>query len=246
MKIPTITHEQNVFPGLAIRMLSKKADITAISFDETKKYLKSAKRVELTGNPIREGLTTPKKRKENDVPCILISGGSLGAQKINDALFEMLCLDKSDSYKVVASVGERYYNAFLCELKGKGIALTEYRDIRPYIYNMDEEMDRADIAITRAGAITISELCAMGKPAIIIPSPNVTNDHQTYNARLMERRGAAVMLSESELSGRTLLDAITKLLSDKERLKKMSEAAREAAITTATETIYRFVKTLIG
>ncbi len=238
MRIPTIIHEQNVYPGLTVRLLSPRVDITAISFEETEEYIKRAKRIILTGNPIRPEILKPRTKKSGGKPLVLISGGSLGAESINRTLIELLELAGQEYYGIIASVGERNYDAVMGEIKKRGIRLSGNKQILPYIFDMDEKLAMADIAVTRAGAITVSELCAIGKPAIIIPSPNVVNNHQTYNARFMERRGAAVVIEEGELSGDMLAGQIKTLLSNPGELSKMSRSGLENAITTAAEDIY--------
>ncbi len=242
LKIPSLVHEQNVFPGLSVRLSSGKAD-TAISFPETEKYFKKPpKRVILTGNPIRPEVLRAQEKKEAGEPLVLISGGSLGAKKINDTLVDLLKMGGQDYYGIIASTGEKNYDAVMQKIRDEKIRLCENKKILPYIHNMDAVLQNADLAITRAGAITISELCALGKPAILIPSPNVTNDHQTYNARAMEESGAAVLLPETELSGEVLAGQIKTLLSNRGHLENMSRAARECAITDACERIYAWVR----
>lgn len=242
MKIPTIVHEQNVFPGLTVRMVAHKADITAISFDETEKYFKRPpKRLLLTGNPIRPGILKAAKNEKDGELLVLISGGSLGAEKLNNALIELLKKDGQDYYGIIASTGVRNYQAVMDKIKSEGIKLCRNKKIVPYIYDMDKVLAEADLAVTRSGAITVSELCAIGKPAILIPSPNVTNDHQTYNAHFMEKKGAAVVICEKDLTGDVLAVQIKTLLSDRAKLRKMSEAGRKSAITTACEVIYEAV-----
>ena len=242
MKIPSLVHEQNVFPGLAVRMVSGKAD-TAISFPETEKYFKKPpKRIILTGNPIRPELLHASRKEKSGEPVVLISGGSLGAAKINDTLVELLKMGGQDYYGIIASTGERNYEAVMQRIKAEKIRLCENKKILPYIHNMDEVLANADLAVTRAGAITVSELCALGKPAVLSPSPNVTNDHQTYNARSMENSGAAVLIPEAELSGEVLAGQIKTLLSNRAVLEKMEAAAKNCAITDACERIYAWVE----
>ncbi len=237
MNIPTIIHEQNVPPGMVVRMMAPKASVTAISFSETEGMLKNAKNVVLTGNPLREGILNIEK--VNTIkPLVMISGGSLGAGKINDALFEILKIGKSHSFDVCASLGERFYPSFMERTKKEGVKIPEGWEILPYIHNMDKVLSKADIAVTRGGAITVSELCAAGKPGIIIPSPNVVHDHQTKNALFMAKNGAGICLKESELSGVRLLSEIEKLISDRSTLKKMSECGKNIAVLGAAEKIY--------
>lgn len=246
LKIPSIVHEQNVFPGLAVRMLAPRVDITAISFEDTEKYLKNPKKVLLTGNPIRQGILRAKRPKKAGEPVVLISGGSLGADSINRALIELLSLPGQGYYGIIASTGERNYDEVMAEITRRNIILPENKKILPYIHDMDTALASADIAVTRGGAITVSELLAIGKPAIIIPSPNVVNDHQTYNARFMEKRGAAVVITEDKLSGQVLAGQIKTLLSNPETLEKMSRAGRAAAIVNAVYTIYSEILQLIS
>ncbi len=242
MKIPSLVHEQNVFPGLAVRVAGSRVD-TAISFPETEKYFKKPpRRVLLTGNPIRPELLRAKAEKKNGEPLVLVSGGSLGAGKLNEALIELLAMEGQEYFGIIASTGERNYDAVMQKIEEKKIRLSENKKILPYIHNMDAVLSEADIAVTRAGAITISELCALGKPSVLIPSPNVTNDHQTYNARAMEKAGAAVLLPETELSGEILAGQIRTLLSDRKRLSEMEEAAKSIAITDACARIYAWVE----
>ncbi len=242
LHIPTLVHEQNVFPGLAVRIASRKAD-TAISFQETEKYFKKPpKRVLLTGNPLRPELLRAREEKKGGEPLILVSGGSLGAARLNDALVSLLKMDGQDYYGIVASTGERNYDAVMQRIRDEKIHLCENKKIVPYIHDMDKVLQNADLAITRAGAITVSELCALGKPAVLVPSPNVTNDHQTYNARAMEENGAAVLIQESELSGEMLAGQIKTLLANREILHKMSLAAKNMAITDACDRIYAWVQ----
>ncbi len=242
LKIPALVHEQNVFPGLAVRMCAGRAD-TAISFPETEKYFKKPpKRLLLTGNPIRPELMRNTTVKPAGEPLVVISGGSLGAQKINDTLIELLKMSGQDYYGIIASTGERNYEAVMQKIKEEKIRLCENKKIVPYIHNMDEVLQMADLAITRAGAITVSELSALGKPSILIPSPNVTNDHQTYNARAMEKNGAAVLLPESELTAGMLAGQIKTLLSNRTHLEGMAKAAKECAITDACARIYAWTK----
>lgn len=243
MKIPTIIHEQNVPPGMVVNMLTSRVDVTAISFKDTKKLLKKPKRVVLTGNPIRENILSIGENLD-EKPLVMISGGSLGAKKVNDAVMELLALPGQGYYNICASVGERYYEDFIKEMHEKGITACEGKKVLPYIYNMDDVLSRSSLAITRAGAITVSELCAIGKPAILIPSPNVVHDHQTKNAMFMEKVGAAVVITEDKLCGKKLADEIFSLLKNKERLSKMSEAGKKIGITDATAAIYSLAQEL--
>lgn len=243
MGIPTIIHEQNVPPGMVVRMMADKADVVAVAFSETEKMLKKVKRVVTLGNPLREGIVNLKPI-HTEKPLVMISGGSLGAGKINDALFEMLESGKEINFDICASVGERFYEPFMAKIKEKNITIPENIEILPYIHNMDTVLAKAKLSVTRGGAITVSELMAAGKPAIIVPSPNVVHDHQTKNALFMEKCGGGVMLREENLSGDSLYEKITCLLKDEEKLSEMSRCGRKAAAFNAAEEIYTLAKEL--
>ncbi len=246
-KIPTLIHEQNVFPGLAIKMLAKKADVTAISFDETKSLMKG-KNLVITGNPLRPGLFEPvdgeKVRSRlgfDERPVVLVFGGSLGAEKINAALAELLKAG-NPNFNLIAATGEKHYESFMREIDdahpGSNVK------IMPYIYNMDEIFAATDLAVCRAGAITVSELNALGKASVLIPSPYVAHDHQTYNAKYLEKNGAAVILTEAQLSGESLKAAVEKIVGDNKTLEKMRAASRKIGITDGGEAIYRELKAI--
>ncbi len=249
-KIPTLIHEQNVFPGLAIKMLAGKSDVTAISFEETRSMMK-AKNMVLTGNPLRPNLL---EKHDADIvraqfgfdnkPIVLMFGGSLGAGKMNDALVEMLSSGKARGFNLIAATGERFYDEVSMSLKEKGIDTDKIRNVSvvPYIYNMEEIFSAADVIVGRAGAITVSEITAAGKAAVLIPSPYVAHNHQEYNARYLEKNGAAKVLVEGELSGETLLKEITDVLNNEATLLKMQKDSKKIGITDACETIYQLIK----
>lgn len=249
--IPTIIHEQNVYPGLAIKMLAKKADVTAISFAETEKLV-DARATALTGNPLRPGLfedNDPKEIRSSlgflDEPLVVMFGGSLGAERMNDALVEMLC-EGFGGFNLIAATGQKHYEEVCARLKSKGVDF-EFMDnlsLVPYIFDMDKVLGGADLVVSRAGAITISELNALGKPSVLIPSPYVAHNHQEQNARYLEKNGAAMVLTEANLNGKTLSETIQKALSDRKELKAMGEASRKLGITNACEKIYTLARSL--
>ena len=251
--IPTIIHEQNVFPGLAIKMLAGRADVTAISFDETRTMMK-AKKMVLTGNPLRPGIFTKSDPGAlrtlfgfDEKPVVLMFGGSLGAEKMNLALCEML--EKGISgFNIIAATGERHFNEVKEKLKNKGIDTAKIKNaaLVPYIYNMEEIFGAADLVVSRAGAITVSEITALGKAAVLIPSPYVAHNHQEYNARYLEKHGAAKVITEDKLSGETLLDAISASLKDEAELSRMQKNSASLGIKNACEKIYNELTSLIS
>lgn len=252
LKIPTLIHEQNVFPGLAIKMLAGKADITAISFEETRDMMK-AKKMVLTGNPLRPDLFAVHNielvRAQygfDEKPIVLMFGGSLGAEKMNEALVQMIEENLVKDFNLIASTGERHYES-ISECIKKTTDLTKVKNIKvvPYIYNMEEIFFAADVVVGRAGAITVSEITALGKAAVLIPSPYVAHNHQEYNARYLEKNGAAKVVLENEVSGKRVSEEISSILKNKETLAKMQSDSKKIGIADACETIYNYIKEMI-
>lgn len=251
LKIPVLVHEQNVFPGMTVKMAARYADCVAVSFEDTIQYVnkKAQKACVLTGNPLRENmmdLSYEEARKIlgiDDKPFIVTVGGSLGARTINDALVEIVNHSGNTEFRVLGGTGERFFDEVKNKIKkeklGDNIAIV------PYIYNMDVVLPAADLVIARSGAITVSELCALGRPSILIPSPNVTHNHQEYNAKSIADRGAAVMIPERNISGTVVSDTVKSLITNKEKLNQMSKSAKKLAITDGTKRICDIVFRLL-
>ncbi len=250
--IPTLIHEQNVFPGSAIKLLSKKSSITAISFEESRKYLKDAKNILYTGNPIRPSILSVKRdeaRKSlnlKDEKFIVIFGGSLGAAKINSvALSYIKNLGKDNKYRILFATGERNFKETEDRIKEEKITVDEKITVTPYIHNMDEVMNAADLVVCRSGAITVSEISCLGKPSVLVPSPNVTNNHQEYNARALSDKGGAITILEKDFNEKTLNEAIHSILDDENKHEIMCIKSMEQGRKDALEIIYTKVKELI-
>lgn len=253
MGIPCIIHEQNAYPGVTNKMLAKSVSKVMLAVPDAKKYFEKADFV-VTGNPVRGDILTADKEesraelKLDGRPMILSFGGSLGARKINEAVADIVARSGKDGrYQHIHAYG-KYGDWFpdLVKEKGTDISQCSNLDIRPYIDNMPTCMAAADLVICRAGAITLSEIQAMGKPAILIPSPNVAENHQYHNAMALVNAGAAEIIEESELSGETLMKTVDKMLLNPEQLKTISENSRKMAITDANERIYSIVKKTLG
>jgi|LSQX01.1.fsa_nt_gb UDP-N-acetylglucosamine--N-acetylmuramyl-(pentapeptide) pyrophosphoryl-undecaprenol N-acetylglucosamine transferase len=250
MKIPTLIHEQNAFPGVTNRILSRFVNRVAISFKESGKYFNNKNRIVFTGNPIRNemfDISRETARKNIDLPedrtLVVVFGGSRGAENVNKAVAELIKKHgKEDKFDLIFATGEAQYNEI-----SKGLKEHSYKNIKvvPYIYDMGNVMAAADLVVSRAGAITISELTALGVPSVLIPSPFVTANHQEYNARALEKQGAAVVILEEVLSPDILYEQIVDLLKDKEVLKKMARSAKKMGITDAAEKIYEMAQELI-
>lgn len=249
LKIPTLIHEQNVIPGATNKILSKFVDAVLISFEETKKYIKS-KRIILTGNPIRQEIVNANKdqcKKELGLTkekLLLVFGGSIGAQKINDTMMEYIRLGVGDNIKVIFATGAKEFDSVIKKLN-KYIKVQDNIEIRPYIDNMHVVLPAADLVLCRAGAITLSEVTALGIPCILIPSPNVTHNHQEYNARALEKQGAAEVLLESQLDKINIKEYIDAIINDDKLLVQMSQHSKNIGIIDASKKIYQIIMDMV-
>lgn len=250
MGIPTLIHEQNAFPGVTNKLLSKFVDKVAISFKESEKYFKNRRKVVFTGNPIRSELLSTDRRTarekleiEKDKPFVVVFGGSRGAEPINVAVSDFISLHRDErDFHMLFATGEVQYEKIAKKL---GDLNSKYIKVVPYIYNMADVMAAADLVVSRAGAITLSELTALGVPSILIPSPYVTANHQEYNARALEKQGAGIVILEKNLNHNILHEQIYNLLRDREKLKNMAENSKKMGITNASEKIYGIIEELL-
>lgn len=249
MGFKTGIHEQNAFPGVTTKMLINGADVVMLAMPEAQKHLKLNKAPIITGNPIRGELMSisreeaRKKLGLDNRPMILSFGGSLGAQKINESVCELIKWhNNSGKYYHIHATGKAGYEDMKQALAD--VTLSKEITLREYIDDMDVCMAAADIVICRAGAITLGELQACGKPAILIPSPYVAENHQFHNAMTLKNLGAAELLEEKDLAGETLIKMVEELLSDRSKLEEMSSAAKKSAIIDANERIYKEIMKL--
>ena len=252
--IPSLIHEQNAFPGVTNKALSKKAAFTMLAVQDAKKYLPSTARCVLTGNPVRPAViraereASRKKLGLDERPLILSFGGSLGARRVNEAVADLLAWSaKEGRFQHIHAYGQ-WGRWFPDLLKDKGIDLAAHpeMDIREYIDNMPDCLAAADLVICRAGAITLSELQVQGKASILIPSPNVAENHQYYNAMALVNRSAAAILEEKDLTGETLCKLTEDLFHDPETIPMLSANAKKMAITDANERIYKLICEVLG
>lgn len=249
MGISTLTHEQNAFPGVTTKLLSKYVDRVMLAVPEAKKYLNPNARFVVTGNPVREAFFTAdrnavrKKMGLEEKICVLSFGGSLGARRVNEAMAELIAHNQNNpNIFHIHATGAYGTELFPQLLKEKGITNSKTNpnlDIREYIYDMPECFAAADLVIGRSGASTLSELEAAGKASILIPSPNVAENHQYHNAMTLVRKDAAVVIEEKDLTGKRLCDAFDRLFADPERLRRLGENAASLAINDANDRIYR-------
>lgn len=258
--IPTAVHEQNAVVGMTVKMLSKYVDKVMISFEESRELFDCPEKLVLTGNPIKpEMLRSNQAESRNKLgmdastPMILSYGGSLGAMRVNDTVLEVIesFSEKNDVYHIHAT-GRGEWQERKAKLLERGY--TDNGDyvtkgkvtVREYIYDMPVLLSAADIVVSRAGAMTIAELAAMGKAAVMIPSPNVTNNHQYKNASVLEKAGGAVLIEEKELSGRKLHDTLSELIADKQKLDSLKNNIRQFAVTDSLERVDRVICELLG
>ncbi len=243
LKIKTAIHEQNAFPGVTTKMLAPKADRVMLAMPEAEKYLKLNKKPIITGNPIRRELllmdkqTARKILKLDNRPLILSFGGSLGAKHLNEAVCELIKWhNPSKEYYHIHATGKAGYDSMLKMLEGE--KLHDGIQIREYITDMDVCMAAADLVISRAGAITLGEIGACGKAAVLIPSPFVAENHQYHNGMTLKNAGAAELIEEKDLTSESIINMVKDLLGNKEKIASMEKAARDNAIVDANERIY--------
>ncbi len=252
-KIPTMLHESNAFPGKAVKMLSKKVDTILVSFKDAETRIPKAKNVVLTGTPtkVKNLNLTDKQKKEviielglkENKPVVLIFGGSQGAKAINDAIIPIINQKMNKNYQIMWAPGPKQ-----CDIVKEQInnfSKLEGVKIVPYIYNMEEVINACDLVIARSGAMTITEISIVGKPSIFIPLPNVSNNHQEYNAKVLQNVGAAEIIHNSDLTASSLNEEIEKIVASKEKMLQMGENARKVCVHDVEEKIYKEVKKLV-
>ena len=257
LKIPTLLHESNAFPGKAVKMLAKKTDTILVSFKDAIPRIKNAKNIVYTGTPVKirkkEYTKEEKTRILNELglkgtkPIVLVFGGSQGAKKINDSIVEIIKNKKERNYQMVWATGPKQYDIIKEELENSGFNINyiENMKIIPYIYNMEEIMNVVDIIVSRSGAMTITEISNLGKPAILVPLPNVSHDHQLYNAKVLEKIDAAKIILNDELTGEKLNKELDDIVLNEEKMKKMGENALTVSKIDAVEEIYKEVQKLV-
>lgn len=249
--IPTAVHEANMIPGLTTQMLEKHASRIMVGFEECRTLYKHPERIVVTGTPVRGDffkMTKEEAKRQLGVddgrPLIVSFWGSLGASGMNRQMADFLALEAAkEPFHHIHGAGASGYPMVRDLLREKGVDLEAHPalQLREYIYDMAPVMRAADLVICRAGASTISELTALGVPALIVPSPYVTNNHQEKNARVLESAGGAEVLLEKDCSGQAMFQAACGILHDTERRKQMETAMASLGIRDATERIYQTV-----
>lgn len=251
MRIPAAIHESNAVPGLTTQMLETYADRIMVGFESCRKHYRRPEKVVVTGTPVRSDFFSKTKLEakkalgvDDGRPLVVSFWGSLGASGMNRQMADFLALEAvKQPFHHIHGAGKQGCPRMLEVLREKNVDLTACPalQLREYIYDMAPVMRAADLVICRAGASTISELTALGTPALMVPSPYVTNNHQEKNARALEEAGGATVLTEMECSGQALFQAACGILHDAGRLRSMEEAMASLGIRDAAERIYQTV-----
>ena len=243
--IPTAIHEQNSYPGVTNRLLSRFVDRVFVSFEQSRSFFPGGKTV-LTGNPVRRELL----RSRTDQPVedgefrVLVVGGSQGARAVSEAFVEALEILKSrgEMVRVIHQTGRADYHRVVREYREKGLD----GEVTPFITDMASAYGRAHMVVGRAGATTIFELAAMGVPSILVPYPHATNNHQEINARSLVRAGGAEMILQKDLNGEVLANALIKYMRNRAALSAMGRAARKISRPDAARVIVDQILEMAG
>lgn len=255
--IPTLLHESNAFPGRAVKMLIKRTDTILVAFEDAKKRIENAKNVVVTGTPTKINKLKLSLEEKNKIiqnmgldinkPTLLVFGGSQGAKAINDAIIKIVKDNKISKYQMIWAPGPKQYDIIKEELKSNNIDIEKIKNVKayPYIYNMEEMMNISDLLICRSGAITVTEVSKVGKAAIFVPLPGVSQNHQEYNARVLEKIGAAKIILNSDLENIDLNKYIEEIILNKELIKNMEKNASKMTINDVEDKIYSEIKKLV-
>jgi UDP-N-acetylglucosamine--N-acetylmuramyl-(pentapeptide) pyrophosphoryl-undecaprenol N-acetylglucosamine transferase len=245
--IPTCVHEANAVPGLTTKLAANMADRVLVCFEESRKYYKHPERVEVVGMPVRHefwSTTREQARRElglGDKPVLVSTFGSQGAKAMNEMVAQLFALEQEDGFPFhhIHAVGSFGWKWMPDLVKEKGIDLEKCPDIdmREYIYNMPTVLAAADVVIGRAGSGTCNEIAATGTPCVLIPSPNVTNNHQERNARVLSDAEAAILLLEPECTANGLYEQLKNLVADKARMEHMTAQLQKLAVPDSAERI---------
>ena len=254
MGIPTCVHEANAVPGLTTKLAAGRADKTLVTFEESAKFYRHPEKVEVVGMPVRQEFLSNQRQEARKAlgldsrPLVVSVFGSLGARDMNYAVSDMLKLEQEAGFPFqhIHSAGKVGFQWMPEHMRSIGVELPQGCgvEVKEYIYNMPAVMAAADVVISRAGASSCNEIGASGTPCILIPSPNVTNDHQTKNARILAQRGGAVLLPEQENMGQKIYDTVKELLDDPTRLSQMSVTLRQSVVLDSAERICDIVEQL--
>ena len=245
MKVPTCVHEANAMPGLTTRLIADRVDRVLVCFPESKHHYRHPEKVEVVGMPVKREFIYTKKEEArkalglDERPVIVSAFGSQGAKVMNEITAELFALEQESGFPFqhIHAVGSYGWGWMPDYVRSKGVCLADNKSIsmQEYIYNMPTVMAAADVVISRAGASSCNEIAASGTPCILIPSPNVTDNHQEKNARALSDKGAAVLMLEKDCSASALLKEVTDLLADKARYNRMGKALQSMVVVDCAE-----------
>lgn len=248
-KIPTLVQEQNSYAGLTNKLLAKRANTICVAYPDMEKFF-PADKIRVTGNPVRKDILDLSGKKGKaialfglaaDRKTILVLGGSLGAQTLNQAVLQDMKNLELEGFQVLWQCGKFYFKEMLAKLEESGL---KHIHLREFIREMDLAYAAADVIVSRAGALSVSELSLVGKPVIFIPSPNVAEDHQTKNAMAYVEHGAALLLRDSEAVGR-LKTKVDGLMQTPEYVKTLGENIKKLAKPDAANAIVVEIEKLV-
>ena len=255
MGIPTCVHESNAVPGVTTKMAARKADRVLVAVEESVPYYKNPSKVEVVGMPVRQEFLYTKKCEArqklglDDRPLVVSAFGSLGAKVMNETMAEVFAMEQEAGFPFqhIHATGSFGWKWMPDLVKEKGVDLSKKQgiDMREYIYDMPTVMSAADVIISRAGAATCNEIGVSGTPDILIPSPNVTNNHQEKNAHILADRDAAELILEKDCTPQYLYDEITALLTDEVRRNAMTCRLHELVRVDSTQRIAEIVEEII-
>lgn len=254
LKIPTALHESNAFPGAAVKLLSNKVDEVFVGFEDAKTRLKKAKKITVTGTPTKIKELNLNKEQKNaiksqlglskDLPVVLVFGGSQGAKSINETMLKIIINKENKDYQIIWAAGPVQYDMIREKLSDMHTDIQNIKNTKivPYIYNMEEIMNMCDIVVSRSGAMTITEIVKVGKPGIFIPLPYATENHQEYNAKVLEKIGAAKIILDKDLNPSTLTKQIQDILALPNEIEEMGKKAKSIEIKDVEDKIYKEIK----
>lgn len=257
LHIPTMLHESNAFPGKAVKMLAKSTDTILVAFEDAKERINGAKKIVVTGTPTKiKSLNLSQDEKNRKIkeiglseekPILLVFGGSQGAKAINDAILKLINDKKIKDYQMIWAPGPKQYEIIKEELMKKGTDIDNIPQVKiySYIYNMEEMMNIADLIICRSGAMTVTEVAKVGKVAIFVPLPGVSQNHQEYNAKVLEKRGAAKIILNKDLETIDLNQYIEELILNKSLLNEMENKSKDVSLNDVEDKIYKEIKELL-
>ncbi len=257
MGVKTAIHEQNAFPGVTTKLLAKSVDKVMLTVEKAKDYIDAKEKCIVTGLPVRSGFSTKKLSKAearaqlglDDSICILSTGGSLGAGKINETVADLIAWYEEKGVKVnhIHSYGRNGRATFVPDLLGKGVKLDEHPNyiVKEYIDNMPVCMAAADLIISRCGAGALTEIEAVGCGSVLVPSPIVAENHQYHNGKVLCDAGAAIMFEQKDLTGEILINTVAELIANPAKLAELSENAKNLYIKDTPDRIYEVISSLI-